>query len=279
MSALDDIKDDVNDLQTLHMIATSFTDTAAMRIRGIRLAFEKNQEFYVELSHVYHLVKLVAIKQGIVPDRPPGEKVLLVAFTANQHFYGNIHRRIMETITKEQQKSGADLLVIGTTGKEYLTVSGKRSGFKLTHFAKDAPTKEEIAEFLTSIEGYTSIRVYYPHFISLMRQEVGLIDITQVLELADQVTEEAETYILFEPEVSKILTFFEKQIRGVLFTRVVLESDLSRTAARMVSMNDASERAQEMMREKHSEYLKVMRSFINRQLLDTFSGRSLWNKD
>jgi F0F1-type ATP synthase gamma subunit len=109
-----------------------------------------------------------------------------------------------------------------------------------------------------------------------MRQDVGMIDITQVQEMDGQVTQEAETYILFEPEVDKILGFFERQIRGVLFKRVVLESDLSRTAARMVSMNEASERAQEMIREKHSEYLKVMRSFINRQLLDTFSGMSLW---
>lgn len=276
MSVLDDIKDDLTDLQTLHMIATSFTDTAAMRIRGIRDAFETNQEFYAELSHVYHLVKLCAIKQGLVPASPPAAKTLLVAFTANQHFYGNIHRKIMEFILKERDRTGSDLLVIGTTGKEFLTVSGQSEGFRLTHFEKDDPTPEEVEKLLAEIRGYTSIRVYYPHFMSLMRQDVGMIDITQVQEMDGQVTEEADTYILFEPEVDKILNFFERQIRGVLFKRVVLESDLSRTAARMVSMNEASERAQEMMKEKHSEYLKVMRSFINRQLLDTFSGMSLW---
>jgi F-type H+-transporting ATPase subunit gamma len=276
MSVLDDIKDDLTDLQTLHMIATSFTDTAAMRIRGIREAFETNQEFYAELSHVYHLVKLVAIKQGLIPDGPPNAKTLLVAFTANQHFYGSIHRRIMDFIMKERDKTHADLLVIGTTGKEYLTVSGQSDGFKLMHFEKDDPTPEEVTKFLETIHDYTSIRVYYPHFMSLMRQDVGMIDITQVQEMDGQTTQDVDTYILFEPEVDKILEFFERQIRGVLFKRVVLESDLSRTAARMVSMNEASERAQEMMKEKHSEYLKVMRSFINRQLLDTFSGMSLW---
>ena len=278
MSVLDDIKDEVTDLDTLHMIATSFTDTAAMRIRGIREAFETNQEFYVELSHVYHLVKLVAIKRGLIPDKPPEAKTLLVAFTANQHFYGNIHRRIMDAIVKEQARTSADLMVVGTSGSEFLTVSGRREGFKLYHFEKDNPSKEEVTNFLNTLTDYTSIQVYYPHFMSLMRQDVGMIDITQVLEMENQVTKEAETYILFEPEVDKILGFFEKQIRGVLFTRVVLESDLSRTAARMVSMNEASERALEMMKEKHSEYLKVMRSFINRQLLDTFSGMSLWQE-
>lgn len=277
MSTLDDLKDEFTDLQTLQMIASSFTEAAASRIKGIREKFEKNQRFYVELSHVYHLVKLVAIKKGLIPDKPPGAKTLLVAYTSNQHFYGNIHRRIMETIIGQTKELDATLMVIGTSGREFLQVSGKLGGIELIHFEKDVPTKEEVNQFMEKIKEYTTILVYYPHFISLMRQEVGVIDIAQVLDMgSDITTAEQDTYILFEPEVDKILEFFERQIRSILFARVILEADLSRTAARMVSMNEASERAQELMHEKHTEMLKVMRSLINRQLLDTFSGRSLW---
>lgn len=275
MSIIDDIKDDITDMETMHLIATSFTDTAAMRIRGIRLAFETNQEFYIELSHVYHLVKVVAIKQGIVPEKPPGAKTVTVAFTANQHFYGNIHRRIMDTVLAKQKKDHSDLFVVGKTGREYLQVSGKNDGYGFMQFQKDNPTNDEVEVFLEKIKQYTTILVYYPHFVSLVRQEVGMIDIAEVLEVGTETAKE-ETYVLFEPEVGQILEFFERQIRRVLLSRVVLESDLARTAARMVSMNEAAERADELMKEKHSEYLKVMRSLINRQLLDTFAGRSQW---
>jgi len=275
MSVIDDIKDDITDMDTLHLIATSFTDTAAMRIRGIRIAFETNQEFYIELSHVYHLVKVVAMRQGIVPEKPPGARTVMVAFTANQHFYGNIHRRIMDTVLAKQKKDHTDLFVVGKTGREYLQVSGKNDGYGFMQFQKDNPTRDEVELFLEKIKEYTSILVYYPHFVSLVRQEVGMIDIAEVLEVGTETAKE-ETYVLFEPEVSQILDFFERQIRRVLFARVVLESDLARTAARMVSMNEAAERADELMKEKHSEYLKVMRSLINRQLLDTFAGRSQW---
>lgn len=279
MSALDDLKDEYTDLQTLQMIASSFTEAAASRIKGIREKFEKNQHFYIELSHVYHLVKLVAIKKGLVPDGPPDAKLIHVAYTSNQHFYGNIHRRIMESVIGQRKQLGGDLFVIGTTGREFLQVAGKLEGIELIHFEKDVPTKAEQEALMTKLLPYTTILVYYPHFISLMRQEVGVIDIAQVLDMGSDIkTEEQDTYILFEPEVDKILTFFEKQIRAILFARVLLEADLSRTAARMVSMNEASERAQELMLEKHNELLKVMRSLINRQLLDTFSGRSLWKK-
>ena len=277
MSALDDLKDEFTDLQTLQMIASSFTEAAAVRIKGIREKFEKNQHFYVELSHVYHLVKLVAIKKGLVPDGPPEAKLLHVAYTSNQHFYGNIHRRIMETIVGQRKQLGGDLVVIGTTGREFLQVAGKTEGIQLIHFAKDVPTKEENTSLMTTLKPYTTILVYYPHFISLMRQEVGVLDIAQVLDMGSDIkTEDKDTYILFEPEVDKILEFFERQIRSILFSRVLLEADLARTAARMVSMNEASERAQELMKDKHNEMLKMMRSLINRQLLDTFSGRSLW---
>lgn len=277
MSIIDDIKDDISDMETMNLIATSFTDTAAMRIKGIRQAFETNQEFYGELSHVYHLVKVVAIKRGIVPENPPGAKTVTVAFTANQHFYGNVHRRIMDTVLSTTKKDHSDLFVIGKTGKEYLQVSGMRDGYELMQFEKDNPTHEEVEQFLEKIKKYTTILVYYPHFVSLIRQEVGIIDIAQVQDIgAAEKTKDEETYVLFEPEVDQILAFFERQIRSVLLFRVVLESDLARTAARMVSMNEASERANELMKEKHSEYLKVMRSLINRQLLDTFAGRAQW---
>lgn len=277
MSTLDDLKDEVSDLETMQMIATAFTDAAATRIRNIRKAFETNQQFYAEISHVYHLVKLVAIQKGLVPEKPPGTQVLIVAFTANQHFYGNIHRRIMEVVIKEREKRGCSLMVIGKTGGEFMQVTGKSSGFDSMRFLKDNPTTDEIHVFTDRVRPYTSILVYYPHFVTLMRQEVGVIDITQVLDIgATEETKLEETYILFEPEVDKILEFFERQIRAILFARVVLESDLARTAARMVTMNEASERAVELMKQKHSEFLKVMRSLINRQLLDTFSGRSLW---
>lgn len=277
MSILDDLKDEFTDLQTMQMIASSFTEAAASRIKGIRQKFETNQHFYIELSHVYHLVKLVAIKRGLVPEKPPGAKTIRVAYTSNQHFYGNIHRRIMETVVSEQKKYGGELFVIGTSGKEFLQVSHKTEGVMLEHFEKDMPTTQESDSFLDKVNEYTTIMVYYPHFVSLMRQEVGVLDIAQVLDIgSDITTQDQDTYILFEPEVDKILTFFEKQIRSILFARVLLESDLSRTAARMVSMNEASERAQEMMKDKHNEQLKVLRSLINRQLLDTFSGRTLW---
>lgn len=276
MSILDDIKDDITDLQTLHLIATSFTDAAAARIKAIREAFERNQQFYIELSHVFHLVKLVALKKGLVPKQQDRVRTLSVAFTANQHFYGTIHRRIMETILKKVEKDGTDLLVVGKTGREYLEVAGKRH-ITMYQFDKDSPREEELSQFLDSVHEYGSILVYYPQFVSLVRQEVGVIDITQVLEIPDKTVDE-ETYILFEPEVDKILAFFEKQIRSVLFRRVALEAELARTAARMVSMNEASDRADSLIKEKHTEYLKLMRSFINRQLLDTFAGRSVWQK-
>jgi F-type H+-transporting ATPase subunit gamma len=275
MSLLDDIKDEMFDLTTLQMIAQSFTEAAAARIKGIRQAFEKNQEFYVELSHVYHLVKVVGIKKGLIPAFPPAAKSLTVAYTSNQHFYGNINRRIMETVMKTSGKDKSDLLLVGKTAEEFMMLSGGDRKVEKLRFAKDIPNKAETEVFLNKLKEYTSVMVYYPHFVSLMRQEVGMIDICQVMEIGT-ITVDAETYILFEPEVDQILGFFERQIRRILFNRVLLESDLARTAARMVTMNDASDRAREMSKQKHTEYLKIMRSFINRQLLDTFAGRSLW---
>lgn len=278
MSLIDSIKDELLDMETLHMIAMSFTDAAAMRIRSIRKKFEENKAFYDELSHVYHLVKIYAINKGIISDITRVMHPLRVAFTSNQHFYGNIHWMIMEKILKDQAIHGGDLLIIGNTGREYAKSAGIRDGFRYMHVHQDSLSHEEIAEFLDQTASYMSILVYYPRFVTLVRQEVGVIDIAQAKEIDGDIVEESERAIIFEPEIEEMLAFFDRQIRAVLFRRVLLESNLARTAARMVAMNDASEKAKDMVKEKQAEYLTMLRSRINRQLLDTFSSITLWNE-
>ena len=113
---------------------------------------------------------------------------------------------------------------------------------------------------MESIREYGKISVYYPKFVSLLTQTVGVIDITQTAAVEEKDLEE-EIHILFEPELKMMLEFFETQVRTLLFLRVMLETNLSRTAARLISMSAAEERADEMIRDKKSQLRKAKTSF------------------
>ena len=85
--------------------------------------------------------------------------------------------------------------------------------------------------------------------------------------------------MLFEPELPKILEFFNRQVRRLLFIRIMLETDLSLTAARLLSMSAAEERSSDLIKEKQSEIRKTLSSFINAKLLETFSSIRSWTEE
>lgn len=183
----------------------------------------------------------------------------------------------MRTFVDETAKIKSDLLIVGTTGIDFMKSARTGKPYKTITFSRDNPNLEEIHSFLDNITRYDKVFVYYPKFVTLLSQTVGITDVTQTSEAGAKENQE-EINVIFEPEIDKMVEFFERQIRSLLFFRVILETDLSRTAARLISMSAAEERSDELIKEKKSEVRKATTSFINRQLLETFAGMSQWKK-
>lgn len=284
MPAITDLKEELDDLTTMKFIASAFTEASAARIKNIRTQFERNREFYDEISQVYHLVRVSAYKlklipggKGVTPPKAPDAKILSVAITSNQRFYGSLNINIMRKYAEETEKQKTELLVIGSTGLQFMKSSGFIHPYDTYNFAKDTPSSEELKGFLEKTKDYDSVFLYYPKFATLLSQTVGVIDITQ-FAVPKELEPKEEIKILFEPELSNILEFFQTTVRSLLFLRVMLEVDLARTAARLVAMSAAEERSDELIKDKKSQLRKTMTSLVNRQLLETFSGMSKWKK-
>lgn len=273
------LKEELDDLMTLKFISSAFTEASMVKLQKIRVQFEQNQEFYADMSQVYHIVRVSGEeelkKKKEKQKETPKQKVLSVALTSNQRFYGSINVNIMRTFIADVRNADTDITVIGTTGRDFMRSQGFPRKFKRIVFTKEEPTKEEVRNFLEETRSYDIVYVYYPQFKSLVRQEPAKIDITQKAA-PDRTVREEERHILFEPEYSKILEFFDRQVRSLLFLRVLLEADLARTAARMISMSSAEERSGEMIKEKRGEIRKLQTSIVNRQLLETFAGIAQW---
>ena len=72
--------------------------------------------------------------------------------------------------------------------------------------------------------------------------------------------------------------FFENQVRQLLFNRIMLESELSRTAARLVKMNSTEERAEGIIQEKRRVLRKETMVIEDIRLLETFTSTVQWKK-
>lgn len=276
MSTIADLKAELEEGTTLNFISSAFTEASAARIGRIRSLFEANRQFYDEISHVYHLVRLSSLGLDLAKSKESVHaKVLSVAVTSNQRFYGNLNAVIMRSFLEAIGSGQTDNLVIGATGHDYMKAVDYKKPFNKMIFVHDDPTSEETRSFLDTIMPYDAVVVYHPKFVSLVTQTVGTIDITQAMVAGDK-TSEDEIHMLFEPESLKILEFFQRQVRALLFLHVMLEANLSRTAARLITMSNAEERSAELIKKKHAEIRKLQASIVNEKLLETFAGMRQW---
>lgn len=273
MPTINELKAELDDAQTLKMISSAFTEASAARVQKIKTMFETNRQFYEEISHVYHLVRAGHSGQTVKKAETPKDGIMYVGLTSNQRFYGNLNVTIMEKLLSDYEKDSGkkQLLVIGSTGRDFIRSRAETLKHEVLLFEKENPSTPEVGKFLDSVKRFEPVQLYYPKFVSLVSQTVGTMDITQAAKKGEQIPAD-EINMLLEPEHSKMLDFFERQVRSLLFLRVVLEADLARTAARLITMNSAEERSTALIKVKKGQIRKIQSSIINAKLLETFAA-------
>lgn len=264
MSNIEQLKAQLSTTQALRSIAGAYSDISAMRIETLRAAFWRNSVYFEQISQIYQSVKASAIVL-----KP---KTLHVALTSNKRFYGNLNRDVMQEFQEQNERMSDDALVIGLTGKEYLQSIQTHKPAKYSVFEDDQPTEEESDALFANFEEYDRIFLYYPRFVNMLTQTIQRTDISYSprTPLEPQNT----IHYIFEPELSKILAFFKTQIRRILFNRVLLETELSRTATRLVVMDGAEKKAEEQALITKQYIRNALQSNTNRSLIETI----VWQK-
>lgn len=266
------LQEEIEQIKTLQYITDVLADISALKIGRIRAGFERNASFYQEIAQMYHVVKVLAAQRKVRVSPPGGaqqrKKELRIVLTSNHKFYGQLN---LETVRKFLAELGTkpwmfDCWVVGDTGQEIVYKLRPDLNCRKISFARDDPTRQEKQTLVEETRGYERVWVYYPQFVTVFTQKVGRMDVAQK-PTAVEVAVEPLDYI-FEPELPRILGFFEDQVRYLLLDRILLEAGLSRVAARLWAMSAARERADEMVRQKRFELDKALRSARNARLLD-----------
>lgn len=283
MPTIEQIKNEIEDTEVIRTISSALLEVAALRIKNIKREFEHNQSFFKEVSDLYNIIKTSAQRLGISPHKNDTQyKEMLtmsIAVTSNQRFHGLLNSRVVDRFLDSVDSKKSDCIIVGRTGKQYASGGEEPAECEYVTFKNDYPTPNETRAFLQKIAPYSQVFLYYPKFVTVFSQEVGVIDITYSPDpTTDGVDREKEPDYIYEPELIKIIDFFETQVRRLLFLRIMLESELARTSARLVKMNTTESRATEMVEEKKRELRKEQSIVNDIHLLESFSGINQWLK-
>lgn len=279
MSTLETQKRELSEVSSVRYITNTLLEISAERIKRLRDRFEQNQLFYTEIRDLYALVKGSAERRQelTVVQTTKRARQISVAVTSNSRFYGSINAAVIDAFKKHMGESpDRSFMVIGNIGERLLSGLPERKRSVFLSFAGDQPTGGEIRHLLTELESYSEVLIFYPQFINVFLQGVGVLNLSEHVE--SQSNEHKSIEYLFEPELPLILQFFETRVRHLLLSRAMLESELARTAARLTTMNRADERALNVLKRLAAAIRKEEQTLDSLRLIESLSGFQKWRK-
>lgn len=256
----------MEEVAAIDLLAEAYMDVAKLKLEKVRSGIIRNREFVGEIAKVLHLVRIAAEARGLSAKRKKLVSAAVVLTSNSRFSYGDLDSRMVEFFLAHTVYTGfADRFVIGAVGKDILTGKKYPFPFESTIFSKDFPTKDELLLLAGKLINYQQVIVYYPRFVTVMSQQPSFVDMTGLVAGAAKTDEE---YYIFEPEIDKILDFFEAQVMAMLLEQAFFELELARIGSQLVAMDNAALNDQKIMVEQNRLLARARRSKLSMEVLE-----------
>jgi F0F1-type ATP synthase gamma subunit len=278
---IQEIKQKVEEGESLQLITRVFTEISSAKLKRIRKGIEQNRAFFYDLTNIYSLINMLSVKQGI-KRKPKNPRTVVILLTSNFRFYGMVTNPLIDYFLKDTGKKDVDKIVIGKTAHANLETLHYNQQYRKMTFNSDIPSMSEIQNLTNQVKDYAKVVVYYSQMKSVLIQVPVSKDITQSIDPLQYVNQEKEVqkllsefdYIL-EPDLGIMLQFFDAQIKGLLLEHTFLESELARTASRLISMDSAQNQAKDYLSDMKNELRIEKKNITNARIIETISVLNL----
>lgn len=278
---------ELEDVGTIRSVAEIYQEIAAISILQVRNSVSRTRIFLAGVAQVHQHSKQVYVKRFQTLLRRGKDiadlsfvrrnrRRVLVFISANQVLYGVLIHKVFREFIKDVRASRDDAVVVGNLGKalvERENLPSRVEYFGLSDYKPEWTKTQEITQVISQ---YEKIIVYYGQFQSILNQTTTKSDISGGVSFGEQVGVVKDYF--FEPSPEGVLEFFETQIIANLFHQKVYEAQLARFAARLVSMNNAADKADNELKKLNEVVLRFKKYLRNKKQLTTYSGKAVWGK-
>ena len=263
----------VNSIQqitrAMEMVAVSRLKRAEERVRAARPYAEKIQELMESLAP-----SLPQIEHPLVAKREPlriavvlitSDKGLCGAFNANIIQYA--HRFIEEHSDKEIK-----LFLVGKKGHDFFSRKSYPIEYYLPQISRDI-SPQEVKEISNSfVQGFEEglhdeVYLFYTQFKTAMNTIPTMVKLLPI-EGPEGESEQETAEPIFEPSAEEIMNeLLPRYIEAQIYKGLV-ESSASEYGARMVSMRNATDNAEEMIKTLTLSYNKARQASITKEIIE-----------
>ena len=278
MANLKDIRDQIKSVKSIQKVTKAMKMVAAAKMRKAQEHMEEARPYALRLSEVIqHLLPDVDREILDLLDVRTVNRVAYVVVTSDRGLAGSFNTNVLKKAQNEIDtigKDSVDVFCIGKKACDYF----KRRDYSIidSHidFLNDLSYGDAIRIGKGIISHFTEkrvdeIHVVYNEFVNVANQYV---ESEKLLPLEFEGEESTQLDRLYEPDKDILVKSLIPRHLNIQVWKYLLESFASEQAARMVAMENATENAEEMIKDLTMKFNKARQAAITKEILEIVGG-------
>lgn len=286
-----EIRRRIASIQSTQQITKAMEMVAAARLRRsqgrVLSARPFADKLHAVLARAVAAVDASRYRHPLLEAPEPHQPPLYVVITADRGLAGPYNANVIRyAVNLREQHPEMGVVVVGRRGRDAFQRLGWELEGVFLHLGDEVPfsAAQEIARLVSQafMDGrYASVHLVYNAFVNTVTHptvEVTLLPIetaAQAAEVGDGGSGEPEETVeayLYEPSPQAVLDILLPRFVDVAVYQALLEAKTSEFASRMTAMKNASENAQELIRELTLSLNRARQAGITTEITEIVGG-------
>ena len=278
MANLKDIRDRIKSVKSIQKVTKAMKMVAAAKMRKAQDRMEQARPYTNSLDEIIHHI-LPDVDKDLLPllDEREIKRKAYVIVCADRGLAGAFNTNLLkvaQTEIDEFGKENIDIFCIGKKARDHFTYRD----YNIIESHIDFWTEMEFENAMMIgrgvIDHFTNgivdeIHVVYNYFVNVAQQEIKS---EVLLPLTYDSIEDKVVDRLYEPSKESLVNTLIPRHLNVQIWKYLLESYASEQAARMLSMENATSNAQDMIKDLTLQFNKARQAAITTEMLEIVGG-------
>jgi F-type H+-transporting ATPase subunit gamma len=275
----------IKGIKSTQQITKAMEMVSAVKLNKVRLQAENTRPYVDNMQQMMQALCASAeeMSHPLLTPKEEVKRVLLVVVTSDRGLCGTFNANVINTakeFIKENEDKEITLLTIGSKGHESLS----RMGYSIVK-SINVPWGDEISSEMKNISLFLEETFYtgqtdmvyllYSKFENVLKYVPTTVQYLPVPSLNEEEMKsllKLSAYFLVEPTFDEVADFLAPRYLETRLYHSIVESLASEYAARMVSMRNANDNAEEVIEELNLTYNKARQASITTELIDIIGG-------
>ena len=278
MASLKDLRNKIKSIKSIQQVTNAMKMVAAAKLRKSQDNMEKARPYTNSIEEmISHLIPDIDRSSLSILESRPIKKKLFLVISADRGMAGAFNSNIIKKTEQEVSEFGIQnsyLICVGKKSHDYF----KRRDYNILENYRDCwntlniNIALKIGELIVDkyldkeVDG---VDVIYNEFISVASQKIIC---KSFLPIEYNEEEKQSCDLLYEPSKADVVRTLIPKHLNVQLWQFLLESNASEQAARMVAMENATDKAGEMISDLSIEYNKARQAAITTEIIEIVSG-------